>query len=135
MAFLKNIFKGGKKKEPTKKPAVRESDVQADQIEDTGSGIAVIASSNPILRSFHVSEKSARVMTMNQYTFLVDPHATKTEVRDAVHKSYKVDVVGVNLVRLPAKHRFLGGHRGAVSVRRKAIVTLKEGQSIAAAQP
>lgn len=128
MAFLKNLFK---KKEPTKKPAPREAQVEV-ATETTGSGIA--SSTNPILRSFHVSEKSARGMQMNQYTFIVDPHATKSQVRDAVHKSYRVDVVGVNMVRLPAKHRQIGRYRGTVTGKRKAIVTLKEGQTIAAAQ-
>jgi large subunit ribosomal protein L23 len=132
MALL-NLFK--KKKEPTKKPTARalESSGTSEQAERQGMP-TIAAPSNAILRSFHVSEKSARGMTMNQYTFIVDPRATKSQIRDAVHKSYQVDVIGVNLGRLPAKQRFLGRHRGVVAARRKAIVTLKEGHTIAAAQ-
>jgi large subunit ribosomal protein L23 len=129
MAFLKNLFKN-KKKEPKK--SARTPEVQDAVIEEGKS--TVIAATSPILKSFHVSEKSARVMTMNQYTFVVDPRATKTQVRDAVRTSYKVDVVGVNMIRLPAKERTVGRYRGTVAGKRKAIVTLKEGQSIAAAQ-
>jgi large subunit ribosomal protein L23 len=130
MAFLKNFFKGNKA--PAKKQAAREAVVEDTAMESAAPSI--LAPSNPILRSFHVSEKSARGMTMNQYTFIVHPDATKTQVRDAVRKSYKVDVVSVNLSRLPAKARAIGRHKGEVPSRRKAIVTLKEGQSIAAAQ-
>jgi large subunit ribosomal protein L23 len=131
MAFLKNLF--SKRAEPTKKPAARQSAEQADDaVRATGPDIA--APTNPILRSFHVSEKSARGMTMNQYTFIVDNKATKTQVRDAVRKSYKVDVVGVNMVRLPAKARSVGRRQGFVAGKRKAIVTIKAGQTIAAAQ-
>jgi large subunit ribosomal protein L23 len=131
MAFLKNLFKRTKK-EPAKPSAKPEVEAVAEQ-EPTGSGIA--APTSPILRSFHVSEKSSRIMASNQYTFVVAPHATKTQVRDAVKKSYRVDVLSVNLVRLPSKHRSIGRREGEVPGKRKAIVTLKEGQSIAAAQP
>jgi large subunit ribosomal protein L23 len=98
-------------------------------------GPSVAAPSSPVLRSFHVSEKATRGMAYNQYTFMVDARATKTQVRDAVERSYKVDVVAVNMVRLPSKERTFGRHTGRVPARTKAIITLKEGQSIAAAQP
>ena len=130
MAFLKNMFKGkGTTKAP--KAAVVEGAAEAVAIDRP----AIPAPSSPVLRNFHISEKGTRGMAFNQYTFAVAPGATKTEVRDAVERSYKVDVEGVNIVNLPAKKRRLGRREGTVPARRKAIVTLKEGQSIAAAQP
>jgi large subunit ribosomal protein L23 len=123
-----------KKKQP--KPTLPEvtEEVEAVAEEHEGpSGIA--ANANPILRHFHVSEKGTRGLALNQYTFVVDQRATKTQVRDAVRRGYKVDVVGVQMVRLPSKQRRYGRHEGRVPGRKKAIVTLKEGQTIAAAQP
>ena len=97
--------------------------------------VFVPAPSSPALRSFLVSEKATRNIGLNQYTFLVSQNATKTEVRDAVERSYKVDVIGVNMTRLPSKKRTLGRFTGRVSGKKKAVVFLKDGQSIAAAQP
>jgi large subunit ribosomal protein L23 len=88
-----------------------------------------------VLKRYFVSEKSTRGFSMNQYTFEVARNATKTEVRDAVERGYHVDVVSVNTVRLPVKHIILGRYKGSKGGIKKAIVTLKEGQSIAQAQP
>ena len=57
------------------------------------------------------------------------------KVRDAVKRSYKVEVASVKMIRLPAKERTIGLHRGATAERKKAVVILKPGQSIAGAQP
>jgi large subunit ribosomal protein L23 len=128
MALL-NLFS---KKEPTKKHAPKKK-AQVEAVE-VAPQAAVIASTSPVLRGFHVSEKSSQGFSMNQYTFIVDPKATKTEVRDAVKRSYKVDVLSVNMVRLPSKTRTVGRYRGTVAGKKKAIVTIKAGQTIAAAQ-
>jgi large subunit ribosomal protein L23 len=126
-----NPFKT-KKPKPTV-PAIAE-EVEGAVTENQGpSGIA--AASSPILRHFHVSEKGTRGLALNQYTFVVAPRATKTDVRDAVRRGYKVDVVSVQMVSLPGKQRRYGRHEGRVPGRKKAIVTLKAGQTIAAAQP
>ena len=126
---LFDLFKH-KRKETTKRPtpkAVEEAPVESKP--------TIAAPVSPILRSFHISEKATRGMAYNQFTFMVDAHATKTQIRDAVARSYKVDVIDVQTVRLPGKDRTVGRHMGHVPARRKAVVTLKEGQTIAAAQP
>lgn len=127
MAF--NLFKK-KNKEP-KRPIIEEPKVEAA----TETEISIPAPVSPVLRSFHVSEKATRAMAYGQYTFIVDPKATKSQVRDAVKQSYKVDVVAVKMVSLPKKERTLGRHKGTIAGKKKAVVVLKEGQSIAAAQP
>ena len=134
---LFDLFKHKRKepKRPTPKAAVEAAPSTSSEQAPEAAGPTIAAPSSPVLKSFHVSEKATRGMALNQYTFMVGPRATKSAVRDAVKRSYKVDVVSVNMVRLPAKERTFGRHTGSVSARRKAIVTLKEGQSIAAAQP
>jgi large subunit ribosomal protein L23 len=52
-----------------------------------------------------------------------------------VERAFKVEVTAVNVIRLPAKSRRIGRYTGHTPAIKKAIVTLKAGQSIAAAQP
>ena len=132
---LFDLFKH-KRKEP-KRPTPKAQVQAAPEAEVTEAPVTptIAAPVSPVLRSFHVSEKATRNMAFNQYTFMVGPRATKSQVRDAVKLSYKVDVTAVKMVRLPSKERTFGRHTGSVPARKKAIVTLKEGQTIAAAQP
>lgn len=82
------------------------------------------------LKRPHVSEKTARGESGRQYTFLVDPAANKGVVKDEVERFYKVEVHGVNITRLPAKKKQWMRRVGTQLIRKKAIVTLKEGQKI-----
>jgi large subunit ribosomal protein L23 len=126
MAF--NLFK---KKEPKFKPTQEKAEVV--QAAPTPSLVAPATSS--VLKHFFVSEKSARGQSLGQYTFVVAPRATKSDVKHAVQRAYKVSVTDVNMIRLPSKKRTVGRYQGTTSGIKKAIVTLKEGQTIAQAQP
>lgn len=126
MAF--SLFKK-KSKEPK---APKQPVVEAAPVVGAPSIPAPVGS---VLKRTFVSEKSTRGFSMNQYTFEVDRAATKTDVRDAVERAYHVDVTSVNIVRLPVKHISLGGRKGTKGGIKKAIVTVKAGQSIAQAQP
>ena len=129
MAF--NFWSKSKKEPKAPKQAVAKVADEAP----VSTGPTVSAPAGTILKRYFVSEKSTRGFALNQYTFEVDRRATKTDVRDAVERGYKVDVVAVNIIRLPAKKIQLGRFRGSKGGIKKAIVTLKEGQSIAQAQP
>jgi large subunit ribosomal protein L23 len=132
MALL-DLFKK-KRKEP-KAPTAKTPEVQAaSETEAAGPALAAPTTAT-VLKHFHVSEKASRGIEQNQYTFIVAAHATKTQVRDAVQRSYNVKVDSVNIVNLPAKERRVGQRIGASAARRKAIVILKPGSTIAAAQP
>ncbi len=126
MAF--NLFNKSKKQPKT---PVQEAQVQDEPM----AGPSVSAPAGSVLKRYFVSEKSTRGFAANQFTFEVDRRATKTDVRDAVERGYKVDVIAVNTVRLPAKKITLGRHAGTKGGIKKAIVTLKAGQTIAQAQP
>lgn len=132
MALL-DIFKG-KRKDVTRRPTPKVELQPAAEAAPETNRPSVAAPTSGVLRSFHVSEKATRGMALNQYTFMVGPKVTKTQVRDAVERSYKVDVVDVQTVHLPGKDRMFGRHMGRVPARKKAIVTIKAGQTIAAAQ-
>ncbi|MCL6581936.1 MAG: 50S ribosomal protein L23 [Firmicutes bacterium] len=77
-----------------------------------------------------VSEKSTGAMADNKYTFLVDPKANKTQIKQAVEEIFGVTVVEVNTVRRLGKMRRMGYFRGRQPSTKKAIVTVKEGQKI-----
>ncbi|GHO44064.1 50S ribosomal protein L23 [Ktedonospora formicarum] len=88
-----------------------------------------------ILRRGILTEKTVRLQEQNQYTFEVAKKATKVDIRRAVETVFNVQVKHVNVMRMPGKPRFIR-RRGAaprpVAARewKKAIVTLKEGQTI-----
>lgn len=80
-----------------------------------------------------ITEKSHRLMEKhNQYTFEVHPDANKIQIRKAVEQLFKVRVVAVNTVRIPGKVRRVGRFTGRLPDRKKAIVTLAEGERIQA---
>ena len=77
-----------------------------------------------------VSEKSERMRRHNQYAFSVRGSLSKVDVKKAVESTYGVRVVGVNSVALPRKTVRRGRSSGTTSVRRRFIVSLREGEII-----
>lgn len=66
----------------------------------------------------------------NQVIFEVARDANKVEIRDAVQHLFKVKVTDVNTMVMRGKERRMGRGRGKMQNWKKAIVTLKEGDSI-----
>ena len=65
-----------------------------------------------------------------QYSFLVDREANKAEIAEAVEKLFKVNVVAVRTSIHRGKTKRIGRSIGRRANWKRAIVTLKEGQSI-----
>ncbi len=83
-----------------------------------------------ILRRPVISEKSTAGMREGRYTFEVDLHANKVEIRKAVEEVFKVKVAAVNTMRVGGKQRRVGRAAGFRPDWKKAVVTLKAGQRI-----
>lgn len=66
----------------------------------------------------------------NKYTFDVELDANKIEIKHAVEKMFNVKVVNVNTMRVKPKTKRVGKYVGKTNRRKKAIVTLAEGDSI-----
>jgi len=85
-----------------------------------------------VLRRPIVTEKTTRQSDeLNQYTFEVDRRSNKHLVKEAVETAFNVKVEGVRIVTMPARKKRYG--RRVVtseSVRKKAVVTLAEGNRI-----
>lgn len=77
-----------------------------------------------------VSEKSYDRMSEGIYQFKVAKNANKHQIKDAVEILFKVTVNKVNTVTVVRKPKRRGVFRGFTSSWKKAIVTLKEGDSI-----
>jgi len=79
-----------------------------------------------------VSEKSTTLMEANTYVFVVDPRATKIDVRNAVEQAFNVKVTNVNTLNRKGKstRNRRTGVTGTRPDTKRAIVTLAEGDSI-----
>jgi large subunit ribosomal protein L23 len=77
-----------------------------------------------------VSEKSYAGLAARQYTFKVHKDAHKIQVRQAVEEQFGVKVERVNIVKVQAKPKRRGLFKGTRPGWKKAIVQLKEGNTI-----
>jgi large subunit ribosomal protein L23 len=76
------------------------------------------------------SEKSYAGIEHNRYAFKVHDGATKTQIRDAVTKIFGVTVTGVNTASVKSKPKRRGNFKGTRPGYKRAVVTLKQGDSI-----
>ncbi len=78
-----------------------------------------------------LTEKSTFSMNeRGQYTFEVDPRASKDDIKRAIEQLYGVKVVDVNTQNKKGKHRRLRYGMVIEPVRKKATIRLAEGQAI-----
>jgi large subunit ribosomal protein L23 len=85
---------------------------------------------NQVLLAPVVSEKSYELIEIRKYSFRVHPDAHKTQIRQAVEELFDVHVESVNIVKVRPKPKRRGFVRGRKPGWKKAIVQLREGQSI-----
>jgi large subunit ribosomal protein L23 len=83
-----------------------------------------------ILKRPIVTEKTTLQGDQGRYTFEVDVSANKHQVKAAVEKIFNVQVVAVNMIKMPGKARRYGRHVSKPRPWKKATVTLAKGQSI-----
>ncbi len=77
-----------------------------------------------IIRKPYITEKSNSEIAEGKYTFVVDPNATKTEIKLAVEKLFQVKVLKVNTVNSEGKYKRMGVHEGNKPDWKKAIVKI-----------
>ena len=83
-----------------------------------------------IIKAPLITEKSRNGETLNQYIFKVSPKANKTEIKEAIEKIFKVEVVSIKTLNMKVKKKRVGRYTGLTNRCKKAIVTLKAGQTI-----
>jgi large subunit ribosomal protein L23 len=77
-----------------------------------------------------VSEKSYALATIGKYTFRVHPDAHKTQIKQAVELLFGVYVVDVRTSSVPSKPKRRGYTAGRTRAWKKAVVQVREGESI-----
>ena len=84
-----------------------------------------------IIRGPVITEKATMGSEHGQVSFYVSMDATKPEIKAAVEGIYpNVKVKAVNTIRMKGKRKMWRGRPGRRNDRKKAIITLEEGQMI-----
>ena len=91
------------------------------------------------MRKFHyldtiispnITEKSTSLSEFNKIVFKVHKGATKSSIKKSIEKIFKVNVVKINTINLKGKTKIVRNKKTSKTGYKKAIITLKKGQSI-----
>ena len=77
-----------------------------------------------------VTEKSTKISEHNKIVFKVPTNADKKNLKKNIEKIFKVNVVKVNIINKQNRTKLARGRKVKISGFKKAIITLKKGQSI-----
>ncbi len=89
-----------------------------------------MANSYDVIKALIRTEKSTNLLPLNKYLFWVAKNANKIEIKKAVNDIYKVSATKVNVLSVKGKKKRLRYHEGMTSDWKKALVTLKSGDTI-----
>ena len=78
----------------------------------------------------NVTEKSTALSEFNKVVFKVDKNANKKTIKKSIEKIFKVNVVKINTVNMKRKVKLVKNKKSFKPGYKKAIITLKKGQSI-----
>ncbi len=77
-----------------------------------------------------ITEKSTNISEQNKIIFKVPSKANKKNLKTSIEKIFKVNVIKINTINLKAKTKIIKNKKVFKPGSKKAIVTLKKGQSI-----
>ena len=77
-----------------------------------------------------ITEKATSLSEYNKVVFKVHIGASKENIKKSVEKIFKVNVIKVNTLNQRGKNKIIRGKKSYKTGHKKAIVTLKKGQSI-----
>ena len=83
-----------------------------------------------IIKAPLITEKSRDGQQNGKYTFLVSEKATKTEIKEAIEKIFKVKVESISTLNIKTKKKRVGRYTGLTNRGKKAIVKLQDGMTI-----
>tara|TARA_B100000029_G_C16722196_1_gene647426 strand:+ start:118 stop:408 length:291 start_codon:yes stop_codon:yes gene_type:complete len=78
----------------------------------------------------HITEKSTNLSEQNKIIFKVPQKATKHNLKKNIEKIFKVNVTKINIINKKPRIKITNRGRKKISGFKKAIVTIKKGQSI-----
>ena len=77
-----------------------------------------------------ITEKATTLSEFNKMVFKVHKGASKNSIKKSIEKIFKVNVIKINTINLRGKAKVVRGRKSRKPGYKKAIVTLKKGQSI-----
>jgi len=77
-----------------------------------------------------VTEKSTNLSEQNKVVFKVPKKANKVNLKKNIEKIFKVNVTKINIINKKSRKKITKGKKVKVAGYKKAIITLKKGQSI-----
>ena len=77
-----------------------------------------------------VTEKATSLSEQNKVVFQVRNYVEKKMIKKTVEKIFKVNVIKINTINIKGKSKMVRGKKSYKAGYKKAIVTLKKGQSI-----
>ena len=77
-----------------------------------------------------VTEKSTNLSELNKIVFKIPSNANKKNLKKNIEKIFKVNVTKINIINKQNRIKLTRGKKVKVSGFKKAIITLKKGQSI-----
>ena len=77
-----------------------------------------------------ITEKSTNLSSLNKIVFKVPDGANKKNLKKNIEKIFKVNVTKINIINKQNRTKVTRGRKVKVSGYKKAIITLKKGQSI-----
>ena len=82
------------------------------------------------IKSPIITEKATVMSDQNKTVFKVHNKASKTIIKKNIEKLFKVNVIKINIINQKTKVKMKQGKKSIKSGYKKAIITLKKGQSI-----
>ena len=77
-----------------------------------------------------VTEKSTNLSEQNKIVFKVPKESNKNILKKSIEKIFKVNIIKVNIINKKSRKKIIRGRKVKVTGYKKAIITLKKGQSI-----
>jgi len=78
----------------------------------------------------NITEKSSSMSDFNKVVFKVDKTANKKTIKKNIEKIFKVNVIKINTINMKGKTKLIKNKKTFKPNYKKAIITLKKGQSI-----
>ena len=78
----------------------------------------------------NITEKSTSLSEFNKIVFKVNKKASKNVIKRSIEKIFKVNVIKINTINIKGKNKLIRNKKSFKPGYKKAIVTLKKGQSI-----
>ena len=77
-----------------------------------------------------VTEKSTNLSEQNKIVFKVPANANKKNLKNNIEKIFKVNITKINIINKQNRTKLARGRKIKITGFKKAIITLKKGQSI-----